>query len=84
MTSAIEGLRECLGRQRSVQAPKKLREIAIARLGRRSLEGAAECGGNAGVRRRKIHSDDLTVHLVHFRCCNSFLFQLHRIPQRPR
>ena len=68
----------------SVQAAEKLGEIAIARLRRRSLEGAAKRGGDARLRRRNVHSDDPTVQGVEFRCRNVLSFQLHHHCKRPR
>ena len=62
----------------SVQAAEKLGEIAIARLRRRSLEGAAERGGDPGLRRSGVHANDSAVHRAQVRRRNDSLFQLHR------
>ena len=72
-----EWARIWLRRAPSVQAAQQIREIAVARLRRRGLEGAAERGRNAGMRGRNVHSDDLSIHAVQFRCRNVFAFQLH-------
>ena len=55
------------GTKRLIEAPKDLCEIAVARFGRRGLEGAAERGGDAGLRRAHVHSDDSAVHCIGFR-----------------
>ena len=53
-------------RARSVELAEELGEIAVARLRRRGLEGPAKRGGDAGMRRRNVDSDDPPVH-VEFR-----------------
>ena len=55
---------------------EELGEVAIARLRGRSLKGAAERGGNAGVGRRNVHSDDPAVH-IQFRRLKLFAFCNH-------
>jgi RNA polymerase sigma-70 factor (ECF subfamily) len=47
-----------------VQLPQQILEITVARLPRRSLEGAAERGRNPGMSGRNVYPDDLTVHAV--------------------
>ena len=61
----------------SVQPAQQLGEIAVARLRRRRLEGAAKRGSNAGMRRRHVHSDDLDDPSCSIPSPNSFVLQLH-------
>lgn len=49
-------------RKRSIQLAQELGEIAVARLRRRGLEGAAKRGGDAGMGWRNVDSDDPPVH----------------------
>lgn len=49
-------------RTRSIQAAEELGEITVARLLGRGLEGAAERGGNAGVRGWNVDANDPPVH----------------------
>jgi hypothetical protein len=51
-------------RTRSIQFAEQIREITIARLLRRGLEGAAECGCDAGMSGRNVHLNDLAVDAV--------------------
>ena len=66
-----------------VQAAQQLGKVALARLMGRGLEGAAQRGGNAGLRRRNVHTDDLVLHPVHIRGCNVLVLQLHWTFKRP-
>ena len=65
-----------------VQTAEKFGEVAVARLRRRGLEGAAKRGGDAGMGGRNIHSDDSVIHGVQFRCRNLFSLQFHLADQR--
>ncbi len=60
-------------RTRSIQLAQNLAEIAVARLGRRRLEGSTERGGDAGMGGRNVDPDDLPVH-VEFRRRSVFTF----------
>ncbi len=65
----------------SVQTAQQLIKISVARLRRRLLEGAAKRGGNAGMGRRDVHSDDLAIHCVRIRY-RSCVLQLHLVLKR--
>ena len=62
---------------RSVQLAQQFGKIAVARLRRRGLEGAAESGGDAGMGRRNVHTNDSAVHEVEFRSLNIVSFEFH-------
>ena len=68
----------------SVQFPQQFGEIAVARLGRRGLEGTAQRGHHSSVRRRHFHPDDPAVHGVQSGHCNTFSLQLHRHCKRAK
>ena len=59
-----------------MQLPQELGEIAVARLRRRGLEGAAEGGSDAGMRGRKVDTNDSAIHVAIPRCV-LFTFCIH-------
>ncbi len=60
----------------SVELAEQFGEIAVARLRGRRLEGAAECGGDAGMGWRNVHADDPAIH-VQFCRLKLFAFRVH-------
>jgi hypothetical protein len=66
-----------------VEVAQQLGEIAVARLRRRGLEGAAQRGGYAGMGGRDLNLDDPAVDRIEFRCRNVSCLRLHLHSQRP-
>jgi hypothetical protein len=65
-----------------MKAPQNFGEIAVARLRRRLLEGAAEGSGNSGMIGRGVHTNDSAVHLAPLTRRSVFLFKLHLAGKR--
>ncbi len=63
---------------------QQFREVPVAWFGRRSLEGAAQCGCDAGMSGGKINLDDSPVHAVPIRRRNVLSLQLHWFAKRHR
>lgn len=71
------------GQAPSVKPAQQLLEIAVARLRRRGLEGAAQGGRDAGVRRRDFDADDAVVHQLELSSRIIFSLQVHLLCKRP-
>ena len=71
-------------RTQSIQLAQEFREVAIARFGSGSLEGAAERRRDAGVGRRSFDANESPIHSLHilFRIlCSS---EIHYPCKRPK
>ena len=66
-----------------IQLAKEFGEIAVARLGRRRLEGAAERGGDARMGWRNVYANDPAIH-VQFRRLKLIIIIVHRVQTMAR